>query len=108
MENIFARRCDSSIATCETLSYNECEEVIIDDSLGLATELEEQMGHIVSTYQCEWKTTIEDPEKVKQFSHFVNADSSDDNVVFVREREQIRPATLEEKRVPEEDILATA
>ena len=25
MENIFARRCESTIATCETLSYNECD-----------------------------------------------------------------------------------
>ena len=84
------------------------QQVIIEDSLGLAEELEQQMEHIVSTYQCEWKTTIEDPEKVKRFSHFVNADEADENVVFVRERDQIRPATQDEKRVPEDDILATA
>jgi nitrite reductase (NADH) large subunit len=82
--------------------------VIIDDKLGLAGELEEQMSHIVDTYQCEWKTTVEDPEKVKRFSHFVNSDESDDNVVFVREREQIRPATVDEKTVNPEDILASA
>ncbi len=85
------------------LSY--LQSVIIDDRLGIAEELETDMAHIVDTYQCEWKTTIEDPVKVKQFSHFVNSDATDDNVVFVREREQIRPATAEERQG---DILATA
>ncbi len=73
------------------------QSVIIDDKLGICAELEEQMSHIVDTYQCEWKTTIEDPEKVKRFDHFVNSDDSDSNVVFVREREQIRPANEAER-----------
>lgn len=68
------------------------KSVIIDDKLSICTELESEMEHIVGTYQCEWKTTIEDPEKVKRFDHFVNSDKNDSNVVFVREREQIRPA----------------
>lgn len=72
-------------------------EVIIEDSLGIGQELEDEMTHLVGTYQCEWKTTIEDPEKLKRFSHFINSDESDSNVVFVEEREQIRPATSEEK-----------
>lgn len=66
--------------------------VIIDDKLGIAAELEQEMAHIVNTYQCEWKTTVEDPEKVKRFAHFVNSGDSDSNVVFVKERGQIRPA----------------
>ncbi|MBP9046185.1 MAG: nitrite reductase large subunit NirB, partial [Moraxellaceae bacterium] len=48
------------------------QDVIINDSLGLAAELEADMQHLVDTYQCEWKTTIEDPEKLKRFRHFVN------------------------------------
>lgn len=83
------------------------QKVIIEDSLGIAEELEQQMAAVVGTYQCEWKTTIEDPEKVGRFNHFVNSDATDDNVVFVREREQIRPATTEEKCDPA-DVLATA
>lgn len=72
--------------------------VVIDDKLGINKELEADMALIVDRYQCEWKTTIEDPEKVKRFTPFVNApDASDGNVVFVRERDQIRPATKEEK-----------
>ncbi len=69
------------------------QSVIIDDKLGLCAELESDMAHIVETYQCEWKTTIDDAEKVKRFEHFVNSDTSDSNVVFVKERAQIRPAT---------------
>ena len=84
------------------------QQVITEDKLGLSRELESQMAHIVDTYQCEWKTTVEDPEKVKRFAHFVNSDASDDNVVFVREREQIRPATDDEKRRGRQDVLASA
>ncbi|MCC7517343.1 MAG: hypothetical protein IT470_08410, partial [Pseudomonadales bacterium] len=72
--------------------------VVIDDSLGIAKELEQRMAHIVDTYQCEWKTTINDPEKMKRFRSFVNApEAHDDNIVFVSERQQIRPATSAEK-----------
>lgn len=73
------------------------QSVIIDDKLGLAKQLEDEMELVVDTYQCEWKTTIEDEEKVKRFRHFVNSDADDNNVVFVQERDQIRPATKEEK-----------
>ena len=72
------------------------KEVVIDDRLGICAELEEQMNSIVGTYQCEWKTTIEDPEKLKRFRQFVNSDAADERVVFVQERGQPRPATEEE------------
>jgi len=71
-------------------------EVIIDDKLGIAAELERQMQHVVDTYQCEWKTTVEDKAKRKQFRHFVNSDQKDSAVQFVLERDQIRPALKEE------------
>lgn len=74
------------------------QDVIIHDSLGIGDELEKQMAYLVDTYQCEWKTTIEDPQKLKRFKHFVNSDEADANVVFVNERSQIRPATTDEKR----------
>jgi nitrite reductase (NADH) large subunit len=73
-------------------------QVVIDDSLGLAAELEAQMTHVIGTYQCEWKTTIEDPQKMLRFREFVNVDTSDSNVVFVKERGQPRPATNAEKQ----------
>ena len=74
------------------------KEVIIDDKLGICDELEKEMAKVVNTYQCEWKTTIEDPEKMKRFRHFVNSDKKDNKVIFVQERDQIRPATKEEQQ----------
>ncbi|NND67867.1 MAG: nitrite reductase (NAD(P)H), partial [Halioglobus sp.] len=71
--------------------------VIIEDSLGIAEELEVQMARIVDTYDCEWRATLDDPEKLKRFREFVNSDEKDSGVVFVREREQIRPARPEER-----------
>ena len=72
------------------------QQVVIEDTLGISRELETQMSHVVGTYQCEWRTTIENPEKLKRFRQFVNSDESDTNIVFVRERGQRRPATEEE------------
>lgn len=74
------------------------KSVIIDDSLGICEELETQMQHVVDTYQCEWKTAINNDEKVKRFRQFVNSKANDDNVVFVEERGQVRPATEAEKK----------
>jgi nitrite reductase (NADH) large subunit len=67
------------------------KSVVIDNSLGLNDELEQQMKLLVDSYQCEWKTTIEDSEKLKRFSHFVNADEPDPRVIFTTERGQIKP-----------------
>ncbi|MGB4247066.1 MAG: nitrite reductase large subunit NirB, partial [Pseudohongiellaceae bacterium] len=72
-------------------------EVIIDDKLGIADELETQMALLLDTYQCEWKTTIEDPEKLKRFRQFVNSMDEDPHVVFVQERGQPRPAKESER-----------
>lgn len=75
------------------------QDVVINDSLGIANQLEQRMAHVVDTYQCEWKTTISDPEKMKRFRSFVNEpETLDENIVFVSERSQPRPATAEEKQ----------
>jgi nitrite reductase (NADH) large subunit len=74
------------------------QQVVCEDKLGIGAELEADMARIVSTYECEWKKAIEDPATRRRFSHFVNSDAVDDNVVFVQERGQIRPATRSERR----------
>ncbi len=73
------------------------QEVIINDSLGICAELEANMAHIIDTYQCEWKTTIENEDKIKRFKTFVNSDEQDSNIVFVNQRGQISPATRDDK-----------
>jgi nitrite reductase (NADH) large subunit len=73
------------------------KQVIIHDSLGICAELEAEMDYLVETYQCEWKSTIDNSEKMKRFRHFVNSDRPDPNIVKVEEREQLRPAYDHEK-----------
>jgi nitrite reductase (NADH) large subunit len=79
------------------------KQVVVEDSLGLAAELEADMARVVDTYQCEWKTTVDDPEKLKRFRAFVNSESADPSIVFVKERDQHRPAFWEEKADGEMD-----
>jgi nitrite reductase (NADH) large subunit len=73
-------------------------DVVVNDTLGIAAELEAQMQFVVDTYECEWKKAVTDPETRKRFRHFVNSDEVDANVTFVEERGQIRPATPEERQ----------
>mgnify|MGYP000566090578 CR=1 FL=1 len=63
-----------------------------------AGEFEEQMDLVANTYACEWKKTVNNPEATKRFRQFVNSPQTDDNILFVQERNQIRPATDAEKR----------
>jgi len=72
------------------------KEVVINDKLSINEELLDQMSHLVDTYECEWKVTINDPKKLKRFNHFINSDRLDDKVIFTTERQQIRPATKKE------------
>ncbi|MCR5867765.1 nitrite reductase large subunit NirB [Aquincola sp. J276] len=48
------------------------KDVVVNDSLGLAAELEAQMQQVVDTYQCEWKTAVTDPATRKRFVAAVN------------------------------------
>lgn len=73
------------------------KKVVIEDKLGIAQDLEDEMTSNIANYQCEWKTTIEDPQKLKRFSHFINSAARDDNLAYVIERDQPRPATSEER-----------
>ena len=72
-------------------------DVVINDKLSIGSDLDDEMTTVVGTYQCEWKTTIEDPEKLKRFQHFINTDEQDSELAFVRERGQRRPATAAER-----------
>ncbi|MCO5785153.1 nitrite reductase (NAD(P)H) [Pseudomonas sp. G11-1] len=72
------------------------KEVVIEDSLGLATELETQMQLVVDRYECEWANAINDPEKLKRFRTFVNDGRGDPDIHFVKERGQRRPARATE------------
>jgi nitrite reductase (NADH) large subunit len=72
-------------------------QVVIEDSLGIAAELERELQHVVDSYQCEWKTTLADPGKLKRFRPFVNSDAVDPSIVHVPLRGQHRAARWSEK-----------
>lgn len=72
-------------------------EVIVDDKLEICEDLENQMARLIESYQCEWTTTLNDPEKLEHFREFVNSLDEDPYVTHVTERGQKRPATTEER-----------
>jgi len=67
------------------------KEVIIEDKLGIAEDLDHEMQTLVNKFECEWTQAINDPEMMKRFNHFVNSEEDDDNLVFVPLREQKMP-----------------
>jgi nitrite reductase (NADH) large subunit len=77
-------------------------QVVTDDTLGICEQLEADMAHHIASYRCEWKTTIEHPEQVARFQHFVNVAAPDPTLVYVSERGQKRPLRPDEgtNRVP--------
>ena len=90
------------------LSY--LRQVILDDSLGLSADLEAEMQLNINNYECEWAATLKDQQKLKRFGHFINSADTDSNILFVEEREQIRPAFQSEKavRIEESHLIAKA
>ncbi|EML2246496.1 nitrite reductase large subunit NirB [Klebsiella aerogenes] len=55
-------------------------EVILHDSLGIGDELEQEMARVVDSYQCEWLTTLNDPQRLALFRSYVNSDEADEAV----------------------------
>jgi nitrite reductase (NADH) large subunit len=71
-------------------------EVVVDDALGLGTELEAAMTRHVASYTDEWRATLEDPEKLRRFVSFVNAPGTPDpHITFRDDRDQRVPAESE-------------
>jgi nitrite reductase (NADH) large subunit len=65
--------------------------VIVNDSLGIAADLERQMKHLIDTYECEWKNALVDSDKRATFRPFANDSAGDAGIAFVQERGQPRP-----------------
>ncbi len=76
------------------------KQVVIEDKLGLAQELEDEMARNIENYQCEWKTTLESPQKLKRFKHFINSDSEDANLNFKQLRGQRFPEPATTPKTP--------
>lgn len=79
-------------------------EVVIHDSLGIGDELEQEMARIVETYQCEWQTTLNDPQRLALFRASVNGDEPDEAVA----RQMLRgQPQLAKPAAPARTILPT-
>jgi nitrite reductase (NADH) large subunit len=76
--------------------------VVVDDALGITSELETDMERHVATYECEWKATVDDPVRARRFRTFVNDPRPDPSIAMVPERAQHRPARPLEKPAPVE------
>jgi nitrite reductase (NADH) large subunit len=68
------------------------KQVILEDSLGICAQLEADLQRLIDTYRCEWKAVVESPELRAKFRHFADSSDADDDLAFVRERGQKRPA----------------
>jgi nitrite reductase (NADH) large subunit len=67
------------------------KNVVINDSLGIASQLEEEMQLLVDSFHCEWKEVVNNPDLRKRFTHFVNAPGEKDPTVkFEGMREQVK------------------
>ncbi|PWU52571.1 nitrite reductase (NAD(P)H) [Micromonospora sp. S4605] len=67
--------------------------VIVDDSLGLCAELDAAMARHVESYSDEWRDVLDDPDRLRRFTSFVNApEVPDPSITFALERGQPVPA----------------
>ncbi len=71
--------------------------VIVNDRLGLNSQMEAQLTALRATAHCEWKTTLEDKAHLTRFAHFINSSQRDPDVQWVAERDQHRPARVDER-----------
>jgi nitrite reductase (NADH) large subunit len=96
-----ADRLQRTAAWVESLSRDGLDglaylrSVLVDDSLGIAAELDAAMERHVEHYEDEWAAVLDDPERLRRFASFVNApEAPDPSITFVTERGQRRPAPL--------------
>lgn len=66
-------------------------QVLLEDSLGIASQLEAQMEDLVKGFRCEWKVALESPDVLRRFKAFANSDHPNPAIRFRRERGQIVP-----------------
>ena len=66
-------------------------QVVIDDSLGIAAQLEQEMQQVVESYQCEWQTTLQDAARLKLFTPTINSTQPDETLHYAAVRGQRVP-----------------
>lgn len=66
-------------------------DVVINDKLEIAADLESMLQRLVDRYECEWAAVVRDPEKRARFKQFMNTDDNEPTIEFVNERGQTHP-----------------
>ncbi|RMI09079.1 nitrite reductase large subunit NirB [Cellulomonas triticagri] len=80
----------------------ELRRVLVEDSQGIGAELDAEIARHVGGYVDEWRATLDDPEKLRRFTPYVNAPGQPDpDLSYVPERGQARPARAGEHGVPD-------
>ncbi|MEU0874005.1 nitrite reductase large subunit NirB [Nocardia brasiliensis] len=77
------------------------KQVVCEDSLGIADELEVAMAQHIDGYRDEWAAVLEDEEKLSRFVSFVNApDEADPTISFDDSGERKVPVLLGMPDIP--------
>ncbi|WP_029897292.1 nitrite reductase large subunit NirB [Nocardia brasiliensis] len=77
------------------------KQVVCEDSLGIADELEAAMAQHIDGYRDEWAAVLEDEEKLSRFVSFVNApDEADPTISFDDSGERKVPVLLGMPDIP--------
>lgn len=79
----------------EDLGIDYVREVVCEDSLGIAADLEQAMADHVAGYRDEWAAVLDDEEKLSRFVSFVNAPAeADPTIAFDDSGERKIPVLL--------------
>ncbi|MCP9623410.1 nitrite reductase large subunit [Nocardia otitidiscaviarum] len=85
------------------------KQVICEDSLGIADDLEAAMTSHVAGYRDEWAAVLDDEEKLSRFVSFVNApDQADPTISFDDSGERKVPVLLGMPEISPESSTATS
>lgn len=78
------------------------QQVILEDKLGIAADLEQQMQDLIGSFFDEWAEVLANPERRKHFTQFANTDEGASAVETITERGQTRPAYWAKDSVTED------
>ncbi len=71
------------------------KQVVVEDSLGIGKQMEQEMELLIEAYSCEWKEVVNNPGLRAKFRHFINTPEADPTLQFEVQRGQKMPASWE-------------
>jgi nitrite reductase (NADH) large subunit len=84
---------------------DELRRVVCEDSLGIGSELEALIETHMRTYECEWKATLDKPERLAHFRTFVNTAAPDPTIVHLGPARRRSPNGL---TIPEPELVGAS